>query len=65
MPTIKNKRKSKNELVTRQYGASFRVDEENGSIIEGIPIVFNQDAKMQDWAGEYIERIDSHALDNA
>lgn len=66
MPTIKNKRKSKNELVTRQYVASFRVDDDsNGSIIEGVPIVFNQDTKIQDWAGEYIERIDSHALDNA
>lgn len=65
---MKKKRKfSDNELVSRSYIATFRAsqDEEIGSIIEGIPIVFNQDTKMCDWAGEYIERIDSHALDNA
>lgn len=73
MPIIKkNKRKNNtnfksNELVTRQYVASFSAneDDETDSIIEGIPIVFNQDTKMQDWAGEYNERIDSHALDKA
>lgn len=57
---------SQNELVTRQYVASFRASEnEEGSVIEGTPIVFNQDTKMHDWAGEYIERIDPHALDDA
>lgn len=58
---------SQDELVTRNYIATFRtaLNEENGSYIEGTPIVFNQDTKMKDWAGEYIERIDSHALDNA
>ena len=55
-----------NELVTRKYQATFRAsEEEEGSIIEGTPIVFNQDTKMRDWAGEYLERIDSHALDDA
>lgn len=59
--------KKNHELVTRNYTATFRAveNEEEGSIIEGTPIVFNQDTKMQDWAGEYIERIDPHALDNA
>ena len=63
----KNKKFSQNELVTRNYLATFRTleNEEEGSIIEGTPIVFNKDTKMQDWAGEYIERIDSHALDNS
>lgn len=73
MPIIKkNKRKNNqnfkiNELVTRQYVASFLAteSEEEGSIIEGTPIVFNQNTKLQDWAGEYFERIDSHALDKA
>ena len=61
-----NKKNSENEIVTRQYSADFRAieDEEGGSIIEGTPIVFNQDTKIQDWAGEYNERIDPHALDN-
>lgn len=65
--TIKKKRmNSQNELVTRKYNATFRaIEDEEGSIIEGTPIVFNQDTKIQDWAGEYIERIDPHALDNA
>lgn len=65
----KNKRKfSDNELVTRKYMATFRAEEseEEGSIIEGTPIVFNQDTRMQDiWGDEYLERIDSHALDDA
>lgn len=67
MPKTKKRKNSQNELVTRQYIASFRAvdDEEEKGIIEGTPIVFNQDTKMQDWAGEYIERIDPHALDNA
>lgn len=61
LPKFKN-----NELVTRKYNATFRtVEDEEGSIIEGTPIVFNQDTKIQDWAGEFIERIDEHALDNA
>lgn len=64
---IKKKRmNSQNELVTRKYTATFRaIQDEEGSTIEGTPIVFNQDTKLQDWAGEYIERIDTHALDNA
>ena len=63
----KVRKQSQNELVTRQYTATFRTveDNENESIIEGIPIVFNQNTKLQDWAGEYYERIDPHALDNA
>lgn len=67
MKKNKTKKNSKNELVTRRYSTKFRAleNEEEGSIIEGIPIVFNQDTKIQDWAGEYNERIDSHALDNA
>lgn len=62
----KRKKNSQNELVTRKYVATFRaVEDEEGSTIEGTPIVFNQDTKLQDWAGEYIERIDPHALDEA
>lgn len=63
----KKRKNSPNELVTRQYTATFRTteNEETGSIIEGTPIVFGQDTKMQDWAGEYKERVDPHALDNA
>ena len=66
---MKNNRKkfSNNELITRKYPATFRAvdDEKIGSIIEGTPIVFNQDTLMEDWAGKYYERIDSHALDEA
>ena len=67
MPKTKKRKNSQNELVTRQYVATFRAteDDEEGSVIEGTPIVFNQNTKMQDWAGEYNERIDPHALDNA
>lgn len=66
MSKTKKRKNSQNELVTRQYIATFRAtDDEEGSVIEGTPIVFNQDTKMRDWAGEYNERIDPHALDNA
>lgn len=69
MTTKKSQKRknSQNELVTRQFTATFRAieSEEEGAVIEGTPIVFNQDTKMQDWAGEYNERIDLHALDNA
>ena len=65
----KNKRKfSNDELVTRSYVGTFRTveDEENSSIIEGTPVVFNQDTIIIDCFGnKYIERIDPHALDNA
>lgn len=62
-----NKKTGENEIVTRQYLTNFRAreDENEGSIIEGTPIVFNQDTKMRDWAGEYLERIDPQALDEA
>lgn len=63
----KQKRKfTDNELVTRKFISTFRaLDNEEGSVIEGTPIVFNQETKLRDWAGEYIERIDQHALDDA
>lgn len=56
-----------NELVTRAYTTEFRAveGEDNVGVIEGTPIVFNQDTKLQSWDGEYIERIDPHALDEA
>lgn len=58
--------KKQNELVMRAYTTTFRASdkEDERGVIEGIPIVFNQDARIQDWAGEFIERIDPHALDN-
>lgn len=57
---------SQNELVTRAYVAEFRASEEEDErgVIEGTPIVFNQDAHMRDWAGEYIERISPQAMKN-
>lgn len=60
------KRYSDNELVTRSYTATFRAsdNEEERGVIEGVPIVFNQDARIMDWAGEFIERIDPRAFDN-
>ena len=61
------KKYSNNELITRSYVATFRAsenDEERG-VIEGTPVVFNQDTKIQDWAGEFIERIEPSALKNA
>lgn len=57
---------SQNELVTRSYTATFRAseEEEQRGVIEGTPIVFNQDTTIRDWAGEFIERIVPGALKN-
>lgn len=57
---------SQNELVTRSYTATFRAseEEEERGVIEGTPIVFNQDTTIRDWAGEFIERITPGALAN-
>lgn len=57
---------SDNELVTRSYTATFRASENEDErwVIEGVPIVFNQDARIRDWAGEFIERIAPGALKN-
>lgn len=61
------KKYSDQQLVTRSFEATFRAveDEEQKGVIEGTPIVFNQDTKLVDFNGEYYERIDSHALDDA
>lgn len=55
------------QLVTRAFTATFRAsDNENEKgVIEGTPIVFGQDTRLSDWAGEYIERIEKDALKNA
>lgn len=57
---------SQNELVTRSYTATFTAseEEEQRGVIEGTPIVFNQDTVIRDWAGEFIERIVPGALLN-
>lgn len=55
---------SQNELVTRAYATDFTasVDESGQGIITGTPVVFNQDAVIRDWAGQFIERIAPEAL---
>ena len=55
------------ELVVRAFATTFRASEgeDNKGVIEGTPIVFNQDAEAETWDGKYYERIDEHALDNA
>lgn len=63
-----SKRKySEDQLITRSLEATFRAleDEDQKGVIEGTPIVFNQDTVMHSWDGDYYERIDAHALDNA
>ena len=53
---------SNEELVTRSYLAEFKAIEGEVGVIEGTPIVFNQDTVIRDWAGEFVERIDPNAL---
>ena len=61
-------RKHEQEAVTRRaYAFEMRADEgENGKVIEGVPIVFDQPTHIRDlWTGEdYIEMITRKALDN-
>lgn len=61
------RKQSQNELVTRAYTATFRASEkeEERGVIEGTPIVFNQDTTIHSWGGDFIERIDPGALKNA
>lgn len=62
-------RKHEQEAVTRRsYAFEMRADEgEQGKVIEGIPIVFDQPTHIRDlWTGEdYTEMITRKALDNA
>lgn len=55
------------ELITRAYTATFRASdkEEERGVIEGTPIVFDQDTTIMDWCGTFIERIDKNALKDA
>ena len=64
---MSKKKYGEHQLVTRSFEATFRAlnDEEQKGVIEGTPIVFNQDTVMHSWDGDYYERIDAHALDNA
>lgn len=60
-----NKKYSNHQLVTRSFESTFRAVEDEVGVIEGTPIVFNQDTLLEDWSGKYYERIDAQALNNA
>lgn len=60
-----SKRYSEDSLTTRAFNATFRAVDNEAGVIEGTPIVFNQDTVIQDWAGQFVERIDPKALDKA
>lgn len=60
---MKNKRKfSKDVLTTRNYNLEIRADETESGIIEGVPIVFERETIITDWAGQYKEIVDRNAL---
>lgn len=54
----------KNILTTRHFNLEIRADKEKKGVIYGMPIVFERETIIKDWAGEYKEIIDRHALDN-
>lgn len=56
---------SNDELCTRSYVTEFEAKDDERGVVYGHPIVFNQDTVIHDWAGDFIERISPHALDNA
>ena len=53
------------ELVKRSYSVEIRADETEKGVIVGVPIVFEQKTRIQDWGGEYDEIISRDALKNA
>lgn len=60
---MKNKRKFSNDvLTTRNYNLEIRADETESGIIEGVPIVFERETIITDWAGQYKEIVDRNAL---
>lgn len=52
----------KNVLTTRNYNLEIRADETERGIIEGVPIVFERETIITDWAGQYKEIVDRNAL---
>lgn len=52
----------KNVLTTRTYNLEIRADDTEKGIITGVPIVFERETILQDWAGEFKEIIDRNAL---
>jgi HK97 family phage prohead protease len=53
---------NKNILTTRHYNLEIRADDSDTGIITGVPIVFERETIISDWAGEYKEIIDRNAL---
>lgn len=61
-----NKKKFSNDkLTTRCYNLELRASDEEGGIIEGVPIVFDKETLIEDWCGQFKEIIDRKALDKA
>lgn len=52
----------KNVLTSRTYNLEIRADDTDKGIITGVPIVFERETIIHDWAGEYKEIIDRNAL---
>lgn len=52
----------KNVLTTRTYNLEIRADDTERGIITGVPIVFERETILRDWAGEFKEIIDRNAL---
>ena len=52
----------KNVLTTRTYNLEIRADDTEKGIITGVPIVFERETILRDWAGEFKEIIDRNAL---
>lgn len=61
---MKKGKHSQNELVQRSYPATLRAEGDAGNVIVGTPIVFNEKALIEDWAGTYKEIIVPEALEN-
>lgn len=53
---------SKNVLTTRNYNLEIRADNTESGIIEGVPIVFERETIIIDWAGQFKEIVDRNAL---
>ena len=59
------KEKLKKEIRLNQYEIRADEQDEGKMIIEGYPIVFDQEAYIEWWDGGFFEKVDRHAFDEA
>lgn len=62
---MSKKNKLEKEIRLQSEPVSVRADEEDKMIVEGYPIVFDKETKIDGWFGSFYEKVDRHAFDDA